>query len=1288
VLCLACHHTNDERAKFCDQCGQPLEMRCPTCDSPNRPGARFCSACGQSLIPRPDPSRSPAGQDATPGHSPSLDDKLDHLQRYLPAHLADKILANRGRLAGERKLVTVLFADLVGYTALSAQVGEEGLFTLMDELYELLIHEVHRYEGTVNELTGDGLVAFFGAPLAVEQAPQRAVRAALALQEAVARVSVRVEHERGVRVQLRVGINTGPVIVGTVGNNLRMDYKAVGHTVILAARMEQTAAPGTIQLTEHTYKLVAGYANCDDLGLVSVKGVAEKVRAYRVTGERSGQTRIDVARERGFTRLVGRERELALLRQCFELAQSGRGQAVSIIGDAGLGKSRLLYECRQALAGHDCTWLDGRCYPYGAALAYGPIVELLKQQFQIDTSDRDEDIRDKIQQGLASLSTTLAAAAPYVGHLLGVDTAGGLPAGLTPEAVKHRTFEALRRFVSESASRRPLVLVIEDLHWVDPTTAEFLTFLLEHMAGACVLLLCTYRPEFVCTWSRKSYHRVITLTPLVPPDGSQMLTALLGTPHIQDDLVRLVLDKAEGVPFFIEELITSLRETGAIALQDGQWRLTARAPAVPVPDTVEEVLMARIDRLPEGAKSVLQIGAVMGREWGEALLREVAGLTEQELTTHLTALTDAELLYARGVPPQTTYLFKHAFTQDAAYRSLLTARRQALHHRVAVTLEALFPDRLEEHYGSLAHHYLEAAQGDEVAKAIAYARRAGDRNMALPAYAEAARFYHMALEALERQGPVDEAQRCPLLLVLGEAQRKAGEHLQAQATLQRAADSARTLGVTALLAQAALELESLTQHVGLPAEPIVHLLEEVRQKLGSADSLLAAKILGSLARALRFTGAQQQAVVYAQQALAMARRFDDPAVLAANLNHMVHVLEGPEHTPQRLTYVTEIVPLATVGNARELLNDAYWWRVYCLLELGDISAIDAAIEAHAGIAQELQQPLYLCLTTQLRAMRALLAGRFEDSERLAQEALTIGQSLQTENVAGIFGLQMFTLRREQGRLRELEPAVRYFVQQHTTAAAWRPGLALIYSELGRTREARTEFEYLARHDFTDLPRDALWMASMTYLTDVCTFLRDTARAAILYQLLLPYDERTVVIGNAVACYGAMSRYLGALATTMGHWDTAAQHFEHALAMNARTEAWPWLAHTQHAYATMLLARNQPGDGDKATALLDSALVTVRELGMRALEERLTARLGPNFTPLPPAAPSSLDDLSQREVEVLRLLAAGKSNRDIAEALYISLNTVATHVRNILTKTGTANRTEAAAYAMRHGLLAK
>src|SRR5712691_2096241 len=595
VLCLACHHTNDDRAKFCDQCGQSLETRCPTCDSPNRPGARFCSACGQSLTPRLDPSQSSAEQSTAPGHPPSLDEKLDHLQRYLPSHLADKILANRGRLAGERKLVTVLFADLVGYTALSAQVGEEALFTLMDELYELLIHEVHRYEGPVNELTGDGLVAFFGAPLAVEQAPQRAVRAALALQQAVMHYSTHVERERGVRLQLRVGLNTGPVIVGTVGHNLRMDYKAIGNTVNLAARMEQTAAPGTIQLTEHTHKLVAGYFDCDDIGLVSVKGLAGKVRAYRVRGERGGLARIDVARERGSPRPVGRERELALLRHCFALAQEGRGQAISIIGDAGLGKSRLLYEFRQTLASADCIWLDGRCHPYGAVLAYLPIIDLVKQYCRIDASDRDEDIRHKVYDGLAQLGMALEATAPYLLHLLAVDTEGHLLGAPSPEAVKHQTFEAPRGLVGEIAARVPLVLAIEDLHWADATSVEFLAFLLEHMAGSRILLVCTYRPDFASLWSGKSYHSVITLPPLAPPEGHQMLTALLGTTQIQDELATLVLAKADGVPFFLEELVKALQETGAIAQHKGQWRLTAQATSMPVPNTVEEVLMARID---------------------------------------------------------------------------------------------------------------------------------------------------------------------------------------------------------------------------------------------------------------------------------------------------------------------------------------------------------------------------------------------------------------------------------------------------------------------------------------------------------------------------------------------------------------------------------------------------------------------------------------------------------------------------------------------------------------------
>jgi DNA-binding CsgD family transcriptional regulator/tetratricopeptide (TPR) repeat protein len=1090
------------------------------------------------------------------------------------------------------------------------------------------------------------------------------------------------------RLQLRVGLNTGPVIVGTVGNNLRMDYKAIGNTVNLAARMEQTAAPGTIQLTEHTYKLVAGYFDCDDLGLVSVKGLAGKVRTYRVSGERGGRARIDVARERGFTRLVGRERELALLRHCFALAQEGRGQAISIIGDAGLGKSRLLYEFRQTLADADCTWLDGRCHPYGAVLAYLPIIDLIKQYFRIDASDRDEDIRRKIYDGLGQLGMALEATAPYLLHLLAVETEGHLLVGPSPEAVKHQTFEALRRLVCEIAARGPLVLAIEDLHWADVTSVEFLAFLLEHMAGSRILLVCTYRPDFASLWSGKSYHSVITLPPLAPSEGRQMLTALLGTTHIQDELTALVLAKADGVPFFLEELVKVLQETGAIAQHEGQWRLTAQATGLPVPNTVEEVLMARIDRLAEGAKSVLQMGAVIGREFSGELLRELAGLPQGEFTAHLAALTSAELLYERGRPPQITYLFKHALTQEVAYRSLLTAQRRELHHRVAVMLETLFVDRLEEYYGQLAHHYCEATQEDDTAKAVEYAIRAGERHMALPAYTEAVRFYDMALQALERQKPVDDVQRCTLLLALGEAQTKAGDFPQASNTFQRTADIARTLGVPEVLARAAIGFAETRWRPGLPGEPAVCLLEEALHALPETDSALRARVLAGLASALSYTGRRERAVAVGHQSIAMARLLADPLVLAAVLDVSFFAFRGqPERVTERLAYATEIVRLAEETGEREMVLDGYIWSIITLAELGDIQALDVHLAVHTRLVQEMQHPHHLYVSSSFQAMRALLDGRFAEGERLAQQALSLGQRLQAEGVDGSFGMQMFTLRREQGRLHELAPVVRHFVQQHGVTSTWRPGLALIYCELGREREARAAFEQLAAHDFADVPQDGLWLTCLAYLAEVCAFLGDAHRAATLYRLLLPYNGYTVVVGSTHVCYGAAARYLGMLAATMERWEDAARHFEDALAMNVRMGARPWLAHTQYQYAVMLLARNQSGGRDKAMALLDDALTTVRALGMHALEGRITLYIEPRLASVP-AAPDVLDDLSQREVEVLHLLAAGKSNREIADILCISLNTVATHVRNILTKTGTANRTEAAAYALRRGLQAE
>jgi DNA-binding CsgD family transcriptional regulator len=504
-------------------------------------------------------------------------------------------------------------------------------------------------------------------------------------------------------------------------------------------------------------------------------------------------------------------------------------------------------------------------------------------------------------------------------------------------------------------------------------------------------------------------------------------------------------------------------------------------------------------------------------------------------------------------------------------------------------------------------------------------------------------------------------------------------------TFQRAAHIAWKLGWPEGLARAALGFEEAGWRLNLLGEPAVRLLEKALRSFMEEDSALRASIMGGLARALYIVGERDCAESLSRQSVEMARRVDDPLALYTALRVSLFACQKPEDIEERLASATQMLKLAEEAGDKEMIAEARGWHLDGLLALGDIQALDRELEIYAQIAAEVRQPFYVYTLLVKKATRAILAGRFDEGERFACQALTIGQRVQAENAEGTFGVQMFTLRRGQGRLRELEPAVRSFVQQHPVTSTWRPGLALIYCELGLELEARAEFEHLAAHDFTNLPRDALWLTCIVYLAEVCAFLGDARRAAILYQLLLPYARHNVGVGPEIACYGSASRYLGLLAAAMSKWEDATKHFENALAMNAKMGAKPWVAHTQHDYAEMLLARGQPTYYEKAGSLLDEALVIARDLGMRVLEERVKAQMD-QMVVAPQAAPAYPDGLSAREVEVLRLMAASKSNRDIGHALFISLSTVATHVRNILTKTGSANRTEAAAYAMRHGLM--
>jgi tetratricopeptide (TPR) repeat protein len=724
-------------------------------------------------------------------------------------------------------------------------------------------------------------------------------------------------------------------------------------------------------------------------------------------------------------------------------------------------------------------------------------------------------------------------------------------------------------------------------------------------------MLVNYRPEFTHNWGNKTYYTQLRLDPLGAESAEEMLNALLSDSRELAPLKRVIVEKTEGNPFFMEEIVQSLFEQEAL-LRNGTVKLAKSLSSIQIPPTVQAVLASRIDRLPPAEKDLLNTLAVIGKEFPLGLVRQIAGKSDDELLRMLTALQAAEFIYEQPAFPDVAYVFKHALSQQVAYGSALNERRKVLHERIARVLEAQFPETVETQPELLAHHYTEAGLG---ARAIPYWQQSGKRALQRWANREAVDHLKKGLELLasvadspERDLSANEAERCSLLLFLGVAQFQAGDFLECRDSLLRAAELARSLGSTENLVRAALELVHMTQIVGLPAPETVGLLEEALQKLGPEDSPLKAQTLGGLARYLGVTGGRQQLMLYAPQALAMARRLGDPDLIAYALLGVFYTLMGPEHAEPRLAIATEMLELATAANNTLVLFEGRWWRAYCLLELGDTAAVDAEFAEFERWVEETKQPFYLSIVAMFLAMRALMTGRFEDSEQLAQQAFAIGQQIQSETAAGLFGLQMFALRREQGHLKELEPIVRIFLQQHSAAAAWRPGLAVIYSELDLRADAAREFEILAQHDFADLPRDAVWMGTMTYLVDVCTFLRDRARADTLYRILSPFAGRNVVVSNSAACYGAVSRYLGALATVLERWDDAVRHFEDALAMNSRMGARPWLAHTQEHYAAMLLARRDSGDRDKVAALLGAALVTSRELGMRALEERVTAAI--------------------------------------------------------------------------------
>jgi len=737
MQCPECQFDNADGMNFCGKCGTKLERFCPKCDFGNPSEYEFCGKCGHKLSLPSEP---------TPGEL-SFDEKLVKIQKYLPQGLTEKILSQRDRIEGERKLVTVMFCDMAGFTSLSEKLDPERVYTIIDQVYEILIHKVHEYEGTVNELTGDGIMALFGAPIALEDAPQRAIRSSLAIHREMARLSDRIKHkgEAAPLLKMRIGIHTGPVVVGTVGNDLRVDFKAVGATVNLASRMEGLADPGCTYVTEDTFKLSEDLFRFESLGKKQIRGKEEPINVYRVIALSSIRTRFDVSAERGLTPFVGRERELELLIDGFGRTKGGRGQAFSIVAEAGIGKSRLLYEFRKALAAADMLFLEGRCLSYSKGVAYHPVVDILKASFDIFEDTGDLEIREKVRKGLKTLEIEESSVLPYLLELFSVKDSGIDKTPMNPEERKNRMMEAIKLITLKSSEARPLILAFENLHWADKSSEDILKYLLESIPGARVLLIFTYRPEFVHTWGAKSYHSHIMLNRLSNRESLIMVSHLLGTEDVEGNLEEFILEKTEGVPFFIEELIKSLKDLKIIEREDHRYRLKKDIKEVTIPATVQDVIMARVDCLPDEIKRLLQTGSAIGREFSYDLIRRVTGVSQGELLSHLAVLKNSELLYERGIYPQSTYIFKHALTQEVAYNSLLLKRRNEIHEKIGETIEALYPDRLE-HYELLAYHF---GNSTNTEKAIEYLVLANQKAIRVNAMEEAKAYFDEVMELLD-----------------------------------------------------------------------------------------------------------------------------------------------------------------------------------------------------------------------------------------------------------------------------------------------------------------------------------------------------------------------------------------------------------------------------------------------------------------------------------------------------------------------------------------------------------
>ncbi len=1015
--CVECQQENPAGAKFCGECGARLAPACTGCGTPYRSDQKFCWACGTRLV---------AATSTTTAGPPG---------RHVPRHLAERILTSKAAIEGERKQVTILFADLKGSTELLADRDPEESRKLLDPVLDRMMEAVHYYEGTVNQVLGDGIMALFGAPLAHEDHAVRGCYAALRMQESVKRYSEEVFRAVGIPIHIRVGLNSGEVVVRSIGNDLHMDYTAVGQTTHLAARMEQTAAPGSILISGTMLSLTRDAVVVSSLGSRSVKGMATPIDIYEVVGAGTIGSRRQAAAARDLTRFVGRQAEMAALQEALVRAAGGRGQVVAIAAEPGVGKSRLIREFLHSDAADGWRILEAIGVSSGKTTAYLPLVELLRMYFQIDVRSDPRAIRDKITTDLDTLQESAWPTGPALLQVL--DAPADDPQWQLLDPLRRRQYmlDALRRLFLRESQIQPLLLVFDSLHWMDSETHAFLDALVQGLADARIFLLVTHRPEYQHPWADASNYTGLLLKPLPPDTAEQLLDPLLGSDPTVQVLKGWLISRTQGNPFFIQESIRTLVETQALMGERSAYRLVKPIESIQLPATIHAVLAPRIDRLPAEAKRLLQAASVIGKDVPLVLLQAIADMSEDEIRRNLTILQAGDFLHELRLFPSMEYTFRHTLTQEVAHDTVLRERRRALHARVMEALEQLGADRPGDQVESVAHH---ALRGEVWHKAVPYLRQAGAKAAARGANREAVGFFEQALAALSHLP--ESAERTeqaidlrldlrPPLLQMGQLERVLALSQEAEAMAQKLGDELRLARVYSYLANyhylkgepdLAIEYGERCLRIGEAAEDrslqalargYLGLSYHVQGKFREAERVLRQNLdaLGAtraddatIQNRISFVtsaawgaftcadlGDFDAAIDYLDQAsqAAKATGHPFPKAIAQTLAGLVHLGRGQ---------LDEALPLLqqSVDACREKGLDV--WRPipssllgFARVRLGQVDEGLALLEESVSRTEALGVRAYLALWTAQLAEGLLAAGQIERARAVAKRALEL-----------------------------------------------------------------------------------------------------------------------------------------------------------------------------------------------------------------------------------------------------------------------------------------------------------